>query len=128
LSDRIRGLKDDPMRRVVSAVLMLFLATATAHAGASSANFGEPPADPKTKSMSKYQAKLWVFDRCLIQQSRLQSKTREQVHSACSCYSSRVVDQMNKTEFAFFKEKSYFDDTTREKGFKAIDACKLTRP
>ena len=116
------------MRRVVSAVLLLLLATATAHAGASSANFGEPPADPKTKSMSKYEAKLWVFDRCLIQQSRLQSKTREQVHSACSCYSSRVVDQMTKTEFAFFKEKSYFDDTTREKALANLDACKLKRP
>jgi hypothetical protein len=116
------------MRTVLSAVAALLLTTAAAYAGASSSNFGEPPPDPATKTMSKYEAKLWVFDRCLIQQSRLMDKTREEVHTPCSCYSGRTVDQMNKTEFAFFKEKSYFDDTTREKALKNIDVCKLKRP
>jgi hypothetical protein len=116
------------MRVVLNAVTALLLATATAQAGASSSNFGEPPPDPSTKSMSRYEAKLWVFDRCQLQQSRLMGKTRVEVHSPCSCYSGRTVDQMNKTEFAFFKEKSYFDDTTREKALRNIDACKLKRP
>jgi hypothetical protein len=116
------------MRLVLNSLVALLLATAAAQAGASSSNFGEPPPDPTTRTMSKYEAKLWVFDRCLLQQSRLMGKTREEVHTPCSCYSSRTVDQMNKAEFAFFKEKSYFDDTTREKALKNIDICKLKRP
>lgn len=114
--------------RIRIVTLALLASVGGALAGASSQNFSNPPPDPATQSMSRYEAKLWVFDRCLLSQSRLQGKTREEVHSPCSCYSTRTVDGMTKVEFQNFREKSYFDDTTREKALKNIDACKLKRP
>jgi hypothetical protein len=78
--------------------------------------------------MTRYEAKLWVFDRCLILQSRLMSTTREAVHSPCSCYATKTVDQMNKAEFQNFRQQSVFDDTTQGKALANIDACKLKRP
>ncbi|GGH21240.1 hypothetical protein GCM10007036_25370 [Alsobacter metallidurans] len=116
------------MRSALLAVAFSLAASTIALAGASSSNFGEPQPDPKTAKMTRYEAKLWVFDGCLISQSRLQGTTREAVHSPCSCYSTKTIDQMTKAEFEFFKAKSYFDDSSREKGYRNLDACKLKRP
>jgi hypothetical protein len=114
--------------RIRIVTLALLAGVGSAFAGASSQNFSNPPPDPATQSMSRSEAKRWVLDRCLLSQARLQGKTREEVRSACSCYSSRTVDGMTKAEFQNFREKSYFDDTTREKALSNIDACKLKRP
>ncbi|PSC05300.1 hypothetical protein SLNSH_08790 [Alsobacter soli] len=116
------------MRLAVLAAALSLACSSAAFAGASSSNFGEPQPDPKTRNMTRYEAKLWVFDGCLISQSRLQGTTREAVHSPCSCYATKTIDQMTKAEFDFFREKSYFDDSSREKGFRNLDACKLKRP
>lgn len=116
------------MRFVGPVALALLLVSSQAFAGASSSNFATPDPDPATKTMSRYEAKLWVFDKCLISQSRLMGKTREEVHSPCSCYSNKTVDGMTKVEFQNFKDKSFFDDTTRDKALANIDACKLKRP
>ena len=114
--------------RLACLALALSLVGSSAMAGGSSANFAEPQPDPATRTMNRYEAKLWVFDRCLISQSRLMSTTREAVHTPCSCYSTRTIDGMTKVEFENFRQKSYFDDTTRAKALAAIDACKLKRP
>jgi hypothetical protein len=115
--------------RMTAVVLLLSVAAASAaRAGGSSAPFPTPQADPATQNMSRYEAKLWVFDRCMILQSRIQSTTREAVHSPCSCYATKTVDQMDKTEFENFRQTSVFDDTTRAKALANIDACKLKRP
>lgn len=116
------------MRICAAAVLTLLAARAPALAGASSGPFPNPPPDPATLKMSRYEAKLWVFDRCLIVQSRLMATTREAVHSPCSCYATKTVDQMTKAEFENFRQQSVFDDTTRQKALANIDACKLKRP
>jgi hypothetical protein len=116
------------MRFIGTAVLALIMTTSQVFAGASSSSFPNPDPDPATRSMSRYEAKLYVFDRCLISQSRLMGQTREQVHSPCSCYSNKTVEGMSKAEFQNFREKSYFDDTTREKALANLDACKLKRP
>ena len=65
------------MRLAVFAAAFTLVASTAAFAGASSSNFGEPQPDPKTRTMNRYEAKLWVFDGCLISQSRLQGTTRE---------------------------------------------------
>jgi hypothetical protein len=116
-------------RHLVAAALLLSLALPhAALAGASSGPFPEPKPDPATLKLSRYEAKLWVFDRCLTAQSRLMSTTREAVHSPCSCYATKTVDQMNKTEFENFRQQSVFDETTRGKALANLDACKLKRP
>jgi hypothetical protein len=116
------------MRFVGSAALALLLSCGQVLAGASSANLPMPAPDPATKTMSRYEAKLYVFDRCLISQSRLMGTTREAVHSPCSCYSTKTIDGMSKAEFQYFKDNSVFDDATRPKALANIDACKLKRP
>ncbi|WP_406858385.1 hypothetical protein ABEG18_12475 [Alsobacter sp. KACC 23698] len=113
---------------VARLALAFSLVASSAMAGGSSSNFSEPQPDPATRSMNRYEAKLWVFDRCLISQSRLMGTTREAVHTPCSCYSTKTVDGMTKVEFENFRQKSYFDDTTRNKALANIDACKLKRP
>lgn len=116
------------MRFVGTAALALLLSCGQVLAGASSSNFANPAPDPATRAMSRYEAKLWVFDRCLISQSRLMVQTREQVHSPCSCYATKTIDGMNKEDFQFFREKSYFSDNTRPKAYANLDACGLKRP
>ena len=116
------------MRVCAAAVFLSLVAAAASLAGASSGPFPNPPPDPATQKMTRYEAKLWVFDRCLILQSRLMSTTREAVHSPCSCYATKTVDQMTKAEFENFRQQSVFDDSTRAKALANIDACKLKRP
>jgi hypothetical protein len=116
------------MRLAAGIVLSSLAAATAAWAGAASGPFPQPQPDPATQNMSRYEAKLWVFDRCMILQSRIQSTTREAVHSPCSCYATKTVDQMDKTEFENFRQTSVFDDSTRQKALANIDACKLKRP
>ena len=116
------------MRVAGTVAFALLLLSGPAFAGASSSSFPNPDPDPATKSMSRYEAKLYIFDRCLISQSRLMGQTREQVHSPCSCYSNKTVEGMSKAEFQNFRDKSYFDDSTRDKALANLDSCKLKRP
>lgn len=115
------------MRRVVGLLATaLIVAPALALAAAGPAPLPEP--DPRTRNMSRYQIQLRTFDACLLVQSRLQSTTREAVHSPCSCYATRTVNGMSRDDVKFFQERSVFNDATREKALAAIDACKLQRP
>lgn len=115
------------MRAILPATLALLLATGAAFAGASSSNFPPQP-DPDTKSMSRPQAKQYVAEGCSKQWAKTSGLPAGELANACSCYANRTVDRLNKAEFAFFQEKSYFDDTGREKALKAVDQCKLPRP
>ncbi len=104
----------------------LVFVPALAFAAAGPAPLPEP--DPRTRNMSRYQIQLRTFDACLVVQSRLQSTTREAVHSPCSCYATRTVNSMTRDEIRFFQERSVFNDTTREKALGFIDQCRLQRP
>ncbi|WP_293858433.1 hypothetical protein [uncultured Alsobacter sp.] len=115
------------MRALFTAGLLLALAATPVLAGASSSNFPPQP-DPDTKAMKRADAKLYVAQGCERQWAKSSGLEASALNSACSCYAGRTVDRMTKAEFAFFQEKSYFDDTTREKALKAVDACKLPRP
>ena len=115
------------MRALFAAGLMLAFASTTVLAGASSSNFPPQP-DPDTKSMKKSEAKTYVAQGCERQWAKSSGLDAGALNSACTCYAGRTVDRMTKAEFAFFQEKSYFDDSTREKALKAVDACKLPRP
>jgi hypothetical protein len=114
------------MRAILTAALLLAVSTA-AFAGASSSNFPPTP-DPDTKAMKRGEAKVYVAQGCERQWAKSSGLDAGALTSACTCYAGRTVDRMNKAEFAYFQEKSFFDDTTREKALKAIDACKLPRP
>jgi hypothetical protein len=115
------------MRALLTAGLLLALASTAALAGASSSNFPPQP-DPDTKAMKRGDAKAYVAQGCERQWAKSSGLDPIALNRACSCYAGRTVDRMTKVEYAFFQEKSYFDDTTREKALKAIDACKLPRP
>jgi hypothetical protein len=115
------------MRALLTAGLLLALASSVAFAGASSSNFPPQP-DPDTKAMKRGDAKTYVSQGCERQWAKSSGLDAGALNRACGCYAGRTVDRMTKAEFAFFQEKSYFDDTTREKALKAIDACKLPRP
>lgn len=115
------------MRRVAGLLATaLVIAPALALAAAGPAPLPEP--DPRTRNMTRYQIQLRTFDACLIVQSRLQSTTREAVHSPCSCYATRTVSAMTREEISFFQQNSVFNDSTREKALRNIDACRLQRP
>lgn len=114
------------MRHALGIVAALMMSASGALAGASSSAL--PPPDPTAAKLSNYEIQLRAFDACLITQSRLQGKTREAVHTPCSCYAKGTVNAMNKTELANFRATGYFDDATREKALGFVDRCKLQRP
>jgi hypothetical protein len=113
----------------ISAVGMnvLGFAAGPALAGASSQNI-PPPIDPTAKDLTPYMISLRAFDACLIVQSRLQGKTREAVHTPCSCYAKLTVKTMSKEELDAFRATGYFNDSARQKALAALDSCKLPRP
>jgi len=111
----------------VALCLSAALAPNSVLAGASSRNL-PPPTDPTAKNLTPYMISLRAFDACLIVQSRLQGKTREAVHTPCSCYAKLTIKNMSKDELDAFRETGYFNDTARQKALQALDACKLPRP
>jgi hypothetical protein len=117
-----------PMRFVTAAAFILLALSGQALAGASSANFATPAPDPDTKSMSRAQVRDYAAKGCQISQAKLMSTAPEELRSPCNCYAGKTVNGMTTAELQFFRDKSYFDDTTRAKALAAIDACKLKRP
>jgi hypothetical protein len=111
---------------IVTGLCSLALSPIVALAGASSQNL--PPPDPTAKNLTPYMISLRAFDACLIVQSRLQSTTREAVHTPCSCYAKLTVKNMSKEELDAFRDTGYFNDTARQKALEALDTCKLPRP
>lgn len=111
---------------VATGLCSLAFSASLALAGATSQNI--PPVDPTAKNLTPYMISLRAFDACLIVQSRLQSKTREAVHTPCSCYAKLTVKNMSKEELDAFRETGYFNDSTRQKALEALDTCKLPRP
>ncbi|MFI5011217.1 MAG: hypothetical protein ACHQAY_02610 [Hyphomicrobiales bacterium] len=110
----------------VAGLCLLVFAPAMALAGASSQVL--PPPDPTAKDLTPYMISLRAFDACLIVQSRLQSTTREAVHTPCSCYAKLTVKTMSKEELDAFRATGYFNDSARQKALQALDTCKLPRP
>ncbi|MCP8939374.1 hypothetical protein NK718_12685 [Alsobacter sp. SYSU M60028] len=115
------------MRAVLTAACLL-LSTGVALAGASSSNFANPAPDPATATMRRSQAKDYVAEGCEKQWAKESGSAVANLTSACRCYATRTVNALSNSEFEFFRAKSYFDDSAREKALKAIDACKLKRP
>lgn len=115
------------MRLVSSALLTFFAMLGAAHAAGSSGSFAGSP-DPRLKDATPYVMQLVVFDQCLIQQSRLQGKTREAVHTPCSCYAKRTVGGMSKSDQQFLRDNGFFNDETRVKALANIESCGLKRP
>ena len=89
---------------------------------------GLPPSDPSAANLTPYEISLRAFDACLVTQSRLLEKTREAVHTPCSCYAKGTVNAMNNEELDAFRATGYFNDSAREKALTFIDKCKLKRP
>ena len=85
---------------VATGLCSLAFSASLALAGATSQNI--PPVDPTAKNLTPYMISLRAFDACLIVQSRLQSKTREAVHTPCSCYAKLTVKNMSKEELDAF--------------------------
>ena len=126
----MRRLRLSPLAAVFAAGLsLLAFALGPVFAGASSQNIPpSPPTDPTAKNLTPYMISLRAFDACLIVQSRLQGKTREEVHTPCSCYAKLTVKNMSKEEIDAFRATGYFNDTARQKALSALDSCKLPRP
>jgi hypothetical protein len=110
----------------VAGLCSLAFAPVMALAGASSQAL--PPSDPTAKDLTPYMISLRAFDACLIVQSRLQSTTREAVHTPCSCYAKLTVKTMSTEELDAFRATGYFNDSARQKALQALDTCKLPRP
>jgi len=65
---------------------------------------------------------------CRVTQARLQGVSEAKVTSACSCYASRTLKDLNDSEIAALRQTAVFNASGREKALKAVDACKLKRP
>ena len=109
-------------------VALALFAAAPAFAAGSSVATSPPPPDPSAAKLTPYMIRLRAFDACMVQQSALQKKTKEAVHSPCSCYANKTVDSMSKDELDAFRATGYFNDVTRAKAVQYLDECKLVRP
>jgi hypothetical protein len=114
------------MRRLGMVAVLVALGVTSAFGAAGPAPL--PPPDPTAKNLSPYRIQLRAFDACLVTQSRLQGKTREAVHTPCSCYAKGTVNAMSKAEIQAFRDTGYFNDSARDKALGFVDQCKLTRP
>jgi hypothetical protein len=114
------------MRRLGMVAVLVALGVTSAMGAAGPAPL--PPPDPTAKNLTPYRIQLRAFDACLVTQSRLQGKTREAVHTPCSCYAKGTIGAMDKAEIQAFRDTGYFNDSARVKALGFVDKCKLTRP
>jgi hypothetical protein len=109
--------------------LVLFLSlglTSAALAGASSNNVPQP--DEAAKTMNRAGIQDRAFKGCVAQQTKMAAVPAELIDRGCSCYASRTVQRMSNREVDAFRQTGFFNDETRDRAFKALDACGLKRP
>lgn len=114
------------MKTVLALVLSLGL-TQAALAGASSSNVPAAP-DPAVKTMNRAGIQQRALQGCVAQQTKLASVPAEAIDKGCACYAGRTVQRMSNKEVDAFRQTGYFNDETRERALKALDACGLKRP
>lgn len=113
------------MKTALILVLSLGL-TSAALAGASSSNV--PPPDEATKTINRAGIQDRAFKGCVAQQTKMAAVPAELIDKGCSCYAGRAVQRMSNREVDAFRATGYFNDETRERALKALDACGLKRP
>ncbi len=113
------------MKSALVVILSLGL-TSAALAGASSSNV--PPPDEAVKTINRAGIQDRAFKGCVAQQTKMAAVPVELIDRGCSCYAGRTVQRMSNREVAAFRQTGYFNDETRERAFKALDACGLKRP
>lgn len=113
------------MKSVLVVVLSLGL-TSAALAGASSSNVPQP--DEAVKTMNRAGIQDRAFKGCVAQQTKMAAVPAELIDRGCSCYAGRTVQRMSNREVEAFRATGYFNDETRERALKALDACGLKRP
>ena len=113
------------MKSALVLVLSLGL-TSAALAGASSSNVPVP--DEAVKTMNRAGIQDRALKGCIAQQTKLAAVPEELIDRGCSCYAGRTVQRMSNKEVEAFRQTGFFNDETRERAFKALDACGLKRP
>ena len=113
------------MKSALVLILSLGL-TAAAHAGASSSNVPVP--DEAVKTMNRQGIQERAFQGCVAQQTKIAAVPTELIERGCTCYAGRTVQRMSNREVDAFRATGYFNDETRERAFRALDACGLKRP
>jgi hypothetical protein len=113
------------MKTALVLVLTLGLSSA-AWAGASSSNVPAP--DPAVKTMNRAGIQDRAFKGCVAQQSKMAAVPAELIDRGCSCYAGRTVQRMSNKEVEAFRATGFFNDETRDRALKALDACGLKRP
>lgn len=113
------------MKSVLVLILSLGL-TSAALAGASSSNVPEP--DPAVKTMNRAGIQARALQGCIAQQTKLAAVPAELIDRGCSCYAGRTVQRMSNKEVDAFRATGFFNDETRERALRALDACGLKRP
>ena len=111
---------------LLGSVLLAVSSTISLAAGANPTP--PPPPDASWRNATPYVLSLKVFDQCLVIQSRLQKRTREDVHTPCSCYAKATIAQLSKAELDDLRANGFFNDSAREKAYANLDRCKLVRP
>ena len=109
--------------------LVLFFSlglTSVALAGASSSNVPQP--DEAVKTMNRAGIQDRAFKGCVAQQTKMAAVPVELVDRGCSCYAGRTVQRMSNKEVDAFRQTGFFNDETRARALKALDACGLKRP
>lgn len=109
--------------------LVLFFSlglTSVALAGASSSNVPQP--DEAVKTMNRAGIQDRAFNGCVAQQTKMAAVPVELIDRGCSCYAGRTVQRMSNKEVDAFRQTGFFNDETRARALKALDACGLKRP
>lgn len=109
--------------------LVLFFSlglTSAALAGASSSNVPQP--DEAVKTMNRAGIQDRAFKGCVAQQTKMAAVPVELIDRGCSCYAGRTVQRMSNKEVDAFRQTGFFNDETRARALKALDACGLKRP
>ena len=109
--------------------LVLFFSlglTSVALAGASSSNVPQP--DEAVKTMNRAGIQDRAFKGCVAQQTKMAAVPVELIDRGCSCYAGRTVQRMSNKEVDAFRQTGFFNDETRARALKALDACGLKWP
>jgi hypothetical protein len=85
--------------------------------------------DPALQRASMANLQARASKGCVVMQTRdALTQDDKEVRRKCDCYASATLKSFTPTEVQFYRDNGYFDDSGREKGFKALDACGLKRP
>jgi hypothetical protein len=111
---------------MISGLRYTALALMLVCAGCNTVPEGQP--DASAKSMDRTAIRDASKDFCVRRLVKENGMTIDSATPGCTCYANRTTSQMSKQDVNDFREKGYFNESTRNRALLALDLCNVPKP